>query len=163
MKIRILLLALLLILCPNITACSGKEYRDDLKCTDLGMELTAALEDGQEYVELDDSHREFYFEDFEEYDDCYTVYSADTNDINEIGIFHAASEDRARELANSCEEYIEDMRENSRAFIASYAPEELPKLDGATVRRYGNYVVYTVLPEDKTQTAFETVENMLGR
>ena len=105
--------------------------------------------------------RAFYFEDSHEADDCRMVYSLDTNDINEIGIFHAPNKTEAQDIAEDCREYVEDMRQNSRAFIASYAPSELSKLDGAQVRIYGNYVIYTILPTELIESVFHEVERVL--
>lgn len=144
-----------------LVSCSRQTYTDTLSCGDLGEEIITALGDGQEYLDYDSLHREYYFEDTEEYDDCRLIYSSDTNDINEIGIFHAPDAGKAAELEETCRDYIKGLREDSRDFIASYAPEELPKLDGAQVRRYGNYVVYTVLPSQSTEDVLSLVEEML--
>lgn len=151
------------LVCAVLPSCSRSEYTDTVKCADLGKQMTDTLEDGQEYLEFDSTHRDFYFEDSDEYDDCYLMYSSDTNDINEIGVFHASSDERAEDMLEDCRDYIEDMKENSRAFIASYAPEQLPKLDSATVRRFGNYVIYTVLPEDKAEAVFQRIEESLRK
>ena len=66
-------------------------------------------------------------------------------------------------MAEACRDYIDDMQEDSRAFIASYAPNELPKLDSAQVRRFGNYVIYTILPDDSAKTVFENVKEALKK
>ena len=147
----------------SLASCEKKAYTDTAECKDLGDTLISAIDDGQEYLDHDGTHTEFYFEDTEEYDDCRLMYSADTNDINEVGIFHAPNSKKAAELEESCREYIENMREDDRSFIASYAPEELPKLDGAQVRRFGNYVVYTVLPSDKTESVLSRLEDTLSK
>ena len=150
-----------LLICLSLCSCSRSQYADDVACTDLSKHMRNVLGDGQEYTEFDSTHREFYFEDSDEYDDCSLIYSTDTNDINEIGVFHTKNGDAADDIAEDCREYIADMKENSRTFISSYAPTELPKLDGAEVRRFGNYVVYTVLPTDKAEAVFDAVREML--
>ena len=161
---KILCIILTVISLASLFSCSRAEkYRDDRKCADVGKELTDSLADGEEYLEFDDNHKKFYFDDTEEYNDSYIIYSSDTNNINEIGVFHAPDEGRAKELEESCREYIEDIRETNRSFISSYAPEELPKLDSAEVRRFGNYVVYTVLPTDKIESAFDKIEDSLKK
>ncbi len=157
-------LLLLLLCCATLfCSCARSEYTDEKTCEDVGKSMTDSLEDTQEYYEFDKNHIGLFFDDTEEYDDYYAVYSADTNDINEVGVFHAPDAESADDLAESCREYIEDMRQNSRAFIASYAPEELPKLDSAEVRRFGNYVIYTILPEDKAEAVYEHVKSQLKR
>ena len=147
----------------SLTSCSRVGYADNVACSDIGKDTLDTLDDNLEYAEFDEAHVELYFDDTNEYDDYYTVYSTDTNNINEIGIFHASNKDNAEDLADECRDYIEDMQENSRAFIQSYAPEELPKLDGAQVRRFGNYVVYTVLDSDKANAVFESIKENLKK
>ena len=71
------------------------------------------------------------------------------------------SDDAVDKIEGVCYEYINDLSQNSRAFIASYAPEELVKLDNAEVRRYGRYIVYTVLEAADSERVFEIVENAL--
>lgn len=145
-----------------LTACSrNKSYANDIGCSQLYDGIADELDDGNQYFEFDSTHTQTYFPDTREYDDCYLVYSADVNDINEIGIFHAADEAYVAGILESCEAYIEDMQENSRAFISSYAPEELPKLDGAKVQRFGNYVVYLILPEHLSEEVLDDIEEML--
>ena len=146
-----------------LSSCQRKAYTDTAECKSLGDGIISAIDDGQEYLDHDGTHTKLYFEDIEEYDDCRIMYSADTNDINEIGIFHAPSAKMAAELEESCREYISDVKEDSRSFIASYAPEELTKLDGAQVRRFGSYVVYTVLPSDKAESVFSHLEHTLAK
>ena len=156
-------ICMILLICLSLCACSRSDYSDDFSCTELSEHIRDTLGDGQEYTEFDSTHREFYFEDSDDYDDCSLIYSTDTNDINEIGVFHAQSADAADDIAENCREYIDDMKENSRAFISSYAPAELPKLDNAEVRRFGNYVVYTILPPDRSTPIFHTLKELLTK
>jgi len=147
--------------CACLASCARTKYTDVTPCKDVSALAAQELGDGLEYTEFDASHREFYFTDSELYDDCSLIYSTDTNNINEIGVFHATDEKAAKHLEAKCLDYIEEMREGERAFIASYAPEELPKLDGAKVHRFGNYVVYTVLPKDRSYDVIDKIENSL--
>ena len=155
-------LTLILALFISLGGCSAKKYRDDVSCKTLVDSVSAKMPEELDFLELDESFREFYFEGAEEYDDCYIVYSSPSEDISEIGIFHAVSDQAAEKIEGVCYEYIVDLGQNSRAFIASYAPEELTKLDGAEVRRYGRYVVYTVLDASDAERVFESVENALS-
>ncbi len=149
----------LLCLCL-LSSCSKKGFEDSIKCSELGKGVSDTLADGMEYAHFDDRQRALITEDSGKYTDLHHVYSSDSNDINEFGIFHAA-EGRAEELTEDCERYLQDLKDNSRAFIASYAPEELPKLDAASVKRFGNYVIYTVLPTDKTEKIFKDIDEKL--
>ncbi len=151
----ILLGALLLV------GCSRKEFTDDKKCDDIGRSMHDTLADGQTYKYFDGEHRALVVKDSAECDDHYHVYSENTNDINEIGVFHAPDDKHAETLMKHCQEYVDDLKQNSRAFVSSYAPSELPKLDGAQVKRFGNYVVYTVLPTDKAEAIYEKLKSEL--
>ena len=147
----------------SLCSCSRAEIKDDVRCADIGSRIRDVLADGIDYLEFGDTHKSFYFEDTDDYDDCYIVYSSDVNDINEFGIFHSPNADRAEDVYGDCIEYVEGLQKDSRDFIASYAPEELPKLDGAQVRRLGNYVIYTILPTDKSDAVFQEIENTLRK
>lgn len=147
----------------SLCGCSAKkEYADDVSCSTLYEEISEELDDGNQYLEFNSIHMETYFPNTDEYDDCYTVYSADVNDINEIGIFHSDGEYVAG-IFESCQTYIQDMRENSRAFISSYAPDQLPRLDAARVERFGNYVVYLILPEELSEEVIDKIEDILSK
>ena len=151
-----------LFICASLLfGCARKEYANNVSCAELLDTVLTALDDGMEYKDFDSAQRKFYFEDSDEADDCRMVYSLDTNDINEIGIFHAPDKEETQDIAEDCREYVEDMRQNSRAFIASYAPSELSKLDGAQVRIYGNYVIYAILPTELIESVFYEVERVL--
>ena len=151
------------IICLCLVSCSNAKYNDTQSCSSLCYTATKALADGLEYAEFGENHKKLYFDDTEEYDDVCILYSTDTNNINEIGIFHAIDNTAAADLEKDCVEYIEDIREGERAFIASYAPTELPKLDGAQVHRYGNYVIYTILPTDSTAKVLTEIEGILKK
>ena len=157
---RLALVLLTLALASSLCACA-KSYADGRSCSIMSKSLTEALDDGQEYTEFESTHREYYFDDTEHYDDCSLLYSRDTKDICEIGIFHAPDENSAKELVEDCREYLDEMRTSSRAFVESYAPQELSKLDHAQVRRFGNYVAYAILPVEKTEDFFGSLEKML--
>ncbi len=144
-----------------LTSCAKVGYTDSISCRDIVNTVIETADGENEYEPFETSHIEHYFKSTDKYDDYYAVYSTDTSDIDEIGIFHASSKDNAEALVKECRSYIEELQENSRAFIASYAPEELPKLDGAQVRRFGNYVIYTVLDEEHTNEIFEQVKKRL--
>ena len=147
----------------SLASCSkNKDYANDVSALSIYEEISDVLEGTGEYFEFNELHIEQYFPNTDEYDDHYAVYSADVNDINEIGIFKAPDEFYALGMLKSCETYISDMKEHSRAFIASYAPQEIPKLDEAQARRFGQYVVYLVLPDDLSEIVFDRIDEFLS-
>lgn len=144
-----------------LSSCAKVGYADSVSCSDIGTAVFNVADSEKEYAPFEPSHIEQYFKETDKYDDYYAVYSTDTADIDELGIFHATSNNNADAMVKECQSYIEELQKNSRAFIASYAPLELPKLDGAQVRQFGNYVIYTVLEEEQANKIFKQVRERL--
>ena len=145
----------------SLTACTQGDYSNAARCSDIADSVKLSLSDGQEYENYDSSHIKYNFEDTSLQDDACIFYSVDSSDINEVGIFHGAKEDDIDELTAIIENYLRDMRENQRAFIESYAPNEIPKLEDARVYIFGNYIVYTILPSDQRDAAIDEIEKIL--
>lgn len=153
-KTSFFILFIVLLLC--FSACSQKKYSDTLSCAELSGEIR---ENDTEYGEYDEEYLKYFFADSKLQDDFCIAYSTDNNDITEIGIFHVPDEDSAKELTRVAEDYIEEMQSTQRAFIASYAPNEIKKLDSASVRRFGNYVIYSIAEDN--ESVFNKIEKRL--
>ena len=138
-------------------------YRDDVSCQSLTDAVCDRLRDEGGYAAFGDEHLRFFFSETDRYTDQSLVYTVRSENIDEIGVFHAESDGDIEELRLLCESYIKTIREENRAFIESYAPREAQKLDAATVRVFGRYVVYAVLTEEDTAAAFETIEARLQK
>ena len=149
-------------LCLLLAACAKKEYSSEYSCLELCRYAAESIGGGEDYSEYGDEHLRYTFDsdDHRSKDKC-VLYSDDVRDIGEIGVFLAESTSEARMIAEECEDYLEELYEEQRAFISSYAPNELTKLKNATVRRYGNYVVYAVA--DDVDTVFSEIERRLTR
>ena len=65
------------------------------------------------------------------------------------------------ETEEMCRDYLAALWEEKQAFIAGYAPEELPKLKHAEVRSFGRYTVYAILDDADRDRLFEAVEELL--
>ena len=157
-KIFFLLLAISLVSCSK-----SNDYRDDLSCADLAREICDEADVSSGYSEYEKEHVAFLFDSDALYDDCSVIYSTDVTDINEIGVFHCENKDNAKGLAEIITKYITDMQTEQKAFIASYAPRELPKLDGAEVHQYGNYVIYLIIDDGDKQDVIEEIEEKLKK
>ena len=154
----------LLILIPfQLVSCSQKSYRDDISCKKISSELLDEANLAGEYDRYTQENIDFLFGDSSLYDDFSVIYSIDTNDINEIGIFHCSDEEKTKSFLTIVENYIKEQQENQKAFIASYAPREVPKLEAAKADRYGNYVIYTILDENIRHEIFEEAEDILKK
>lgn len=144
------------------TACSGKEnYREGIPCRDLTEKFIASQLSAPDYSYYDREELSFFLDIPEYVTDLSAIYSTDVNDINEIGVFHCSDKKSAEKFLDTLISYLEEQQKGQKAFIESYAPREVPKLDGAEVRRYGNYVVYTILSAQDKKAVWETIEKEL--
>ena len=78
-----------------------------------------------------------------------------------MGVLHAPDRNSAKKLCALTEEYLKALYDDKRAFIESYAPNEIPKLEDAEARIYGNYVAYAILSDSDRELFFDTVEKTL--
>ena len=153
-----------LLLCIALYACSAKpKYRDDIDCEDILKGAPLLERSADDYGTYDKDYVSFFFGDTLSFDGHTILYSKEQNDINEVGVFHAPDESTLEKMHASVTKYISEMQSTQRAFIASYAPEELSKLEGAQVRVYGNYVIYAILPTNDAEALFAHVEQVLKK
>jgi hypothetical protein len=155
---------LLTLLCQLFlaTACSSKvRYLNDIPCYDISEAFihSQSASDGYSYYKRDEIS--FFLELPDYVNDFSVVYSTDVNDINEIGVFHCADEKSAEEFFSVISAYLKEQQTTQRAFIESYAPHEVPKLEGAEARQYGNYVVYTILSAEDKKAVWELTDKKL--
>ena len=156
----LLALSALLLVLP---ACAQRErYRNDLPCTALMEEAERLIPSDLGYTELGSEQILYYFEGTNTYDDVCLRYSTRSENINEIGIFHSASEEEARRLREVIAGYLTNLWEEQEAFIASYAPEELPKLKQAEIRSFGCYTVSAILSKADKESVFRAIEERLS-
>ena len=161
-KIFFILSAFLLIFI--LTACSkSSSYRNDIPCSELAREICDEADAAGGYSAYENDYIGFLFDSASLYNDCSVMYSTEVTDINEIGVFHCENKDNAKSLAESLTKYITDMQTEQKAFISSYAPRELPKLENAEVHQYGNYVIYLVMSDEDKQDAIEEIEDTLKK
>ena len=147
-----------------ISSCSkAPSYRDDIKCSTLTGAISSNAKHNADFFEYTNEELSFLFSDLSQCDDYSIIYSLPTSDISEIGVFHCPDEESAKNILEIATNYVEDQKTNQRAFISSYAPYELEKLDNATVHRYGSYVVYVILDQENASLAFDTIENLLKK
>lgn len=149
---------------PILSSCKKEtSYTDDLSCAEIMDAVEDQIPVNFGYETFGGDHMRYYFEETPLPDDHCLRYSVMNDDINEVGIFHSPDGKSEEEVFRLTEAYLATLREEKQAFIGSYAPEELPKLNDAEVRRFGNYTVYAILSEEDRKLVFETVEKMLIR
>lgn len=148
------------ILCLSLSSCGSAKYRNDVSCSELCdtfEELSST-----EFSEYDSDYISFILKDTSVCDDCCVIYSDDAANVDEFGIFHAKKNADTEKLYEAVSEYVSEMKEDQRTFIMSYAPEEIPKLDGARIERFGNYIVYSISDKKTSNKAISAIENALA-
>ena len=170
MKYTRILLALLLtltLILPLISCDSGK-YRDDLTATQLTDNITAALPAGDGWRQVSNAYSSpsSWGEDYADYLAKVTEYRivvSENSDMNvdEVGVFLCKSEKDAKAVKEFCESYLAAKALQMKPLLESYNPDELPKLDYATVNVMGRYVMYTILSSADTTTAGSAMEKAL--
>lgn len=158
-----LLFSLLLCAAPFLSACRGTAYSDGHSCASLMENALKEIPVEQGYEAFGEEHLRYFFENTQLPDDSSLLYSALSEDINEVGILHAPDERSAKEVTALAEAYLSTLLADRSAFIASYAPEELPKLERAEARTYGRYTVYAILNDGDRARFFEAVERQLKK
>ena len=158
--ICVFILALITLSC--FTACGGGDWRNDVAVSSISAAIGAKIPVPDGYYSPDSDYLEFYFEGADAIVDEYTIQmSATSTNINQFGIFRV-KDGEAENMKAICESYIETSKARWVA-QANYIASEHPKMEGAEIRVFGNYVVYTMLTTADKATAFATVEELLKK
>lgn len=162
-NIKILILSLLavvvLIAATVLVLINNESYTDKYSSTELYNSVSNSFStDGG--INILDSDVIFEFTDEElPYLEDYTVLKAkNAKNINEIGIFKVENT-KAKDMKVLIEIYVSNLQQAYRAM--DYFPEEVEKIDCATVKVFGNYVVYSFLNEKDTQSFYDAIETTL--
>ncbi len=92
--------------------------------------------------------------------DFAVARSNDAKNIDEIGVFKTEAEHR-EETFEIVSRYLENKQDSYRAM--NYFPGEREKIECATVRCFGNYVVYSFLSEKDTDLFYSAVVQALRK
>lgn len=159
---RTVFFLLVLLLLAALPSCHKKEeYSDTLSAEELANKITSALGDGEDYLTDDTGLTDSYFSLPSSVTEHTVRYTADTNNIDEFGVYHVTRGGTKELEAMLVEKYLEMAYLNNREWYDSYIPEETEKLRDAEVRTFGNYVVYAILDQSERNTVFKTVERAL--
>lgn len=136
-------------------------YRNDLDADAVINSLTVKIPVPDGYYEADDDYVDFYFPASDDIiDDSEIMFARASTNKNQVGVLKAEN-GRAAELKALCESYIKTMQERWVA-QADYTPEEHPKMEGAEVRVFGDYVIYTMLLPADRDAVFAEAEKLLS-
>ena len=157
-KICVFIICLTLIFLPS---CAKPRYTDTLDCPEITKAIQNEILTSEDYSAYSSEDIAFMLEDNHKFDSYSVIHSSSSDDIGEVGVFHAKSQEESLELLDDVTEYLHDLKEEKGAFVRNYLQGEQEKLDGATVKRFGNYVIFTVLDPSQSNAVFEKIEKLL--
>ena len=143
-------------------SCGKPEYTSELAAREVTGIIAQSLGDSQKYAEIEKDFLEYIVEDTSLCSDFSIIYSEETNDIDEFGVFFSPLEENTQKLYEQIKKYISERQSDERAFIGSYAPLELPKLDGAQVVCIGRYVMYAIADATTREKTISAVKDALA-
>ena len=163
MKTRILsiiLLAVMLIPMTILTACGeSASYASDIAVTELSAAADAKLPDPDDFATMTSDYIVGMMEiDTSAFADYAVKLRASGANIDEYGIFKAPTEADVAGVEATVKAYLAKRVES---WMPEYMPEEFPKMQAATVKVMGQYVVYCILSEDVKTEVFTAIENIL--
>ena len=144
-----------------IVLLNNKSYTDNYSSTDLYYEVVNSFStDGGTNVLDDDVIYEFTDEELSYIKDYTVVKAKNAKNINEIGIFKVES-GNAKDMRALIQAYVSNLQQAYRAM--DYFHEEVEKIDCATVKVFGNYVIYSFLNEKDTESFYDAIENTIKK
>ena len=162
MKRSISLLLLAGLCLGLLCACGGGEisdYRTDVSVADIAAKVDEAIQAGDNMASVDANYilnrMELDVSDYAEYVVKVNAFGAN---VDEYGIFKAKDADQAAEIASAVEAYLK-MRNDT--WMTEYMPEERPKMEAATYKTAGLYVMYAVLWDVEKTAAFDAFTGAL--
>ena len=160
---KIITLVLILALSASLLiSCSNAKYKDDLAVSDVANVIAEAVKVDGGYKTLSDDYLSFYFELPDGVSEKTVVQSIKEQEITEFGVFKTDSKN-VKTLKSAIEQYLEEQKAILVPQVNMYAPEEAPKIEKATVKVFGNYVVYLIMNKDTQDTAYDAVTNLLKK
>ena len=139
-------------------------YNNSVLSASLVEQAISSMGQAEDYLMADEDHYDFYFgvEDaMDEVEDCCIAYHRETTNVGELGVFRAEDEEDVPAVRAMVQRYLDGQVENLRAFAANYSPRDMEKIEGASVRVLGTYVVYYILDEDDAERVMRTWEEAL--
>lgn len=143
-----------------LASCGGStEYSADVPVSELCSAADALLPDSSDFATTSDSYIIGMMEiDPTEFADYAVKIRASGANIDEYGIFKAADSSEVEAAVSVVNAYLA-MRVDT--WMPEYMPEEFPKMEEASVKVFGQYVVYAILADDVKADVFNAIEEKL--
>lgn len=158
-KLLLSVISVILLLCS--VSCSSNNYTDTKSAQDVASAVASSITteggtktlDNDAILEISDIELS-YLKDF------VMIRANNTKNINEYGIFRVEN-GKAEDMKKLISTYVENKQKTYRAM--DYFPEETEKIDCAKVEVFGNYVVYSFLNENDTESFHNAIKNQISK
>lgn len=152
-------LAIAIILTCAIMLASCASYIDTVSTAELAAigEASFVTEGGTKILD-EDFLLELSDESIPYLRDFTVIKANDAKNINEIGIFRVES-GKTDDMEALVSAYVENLKKQYSSM--QYFPEEAEKYESATLKVFGNYVVYSFLNESDTDAFYSATENAI--
>lgn len=159
-----------------LVSCDNGEvtYKNDVKTFNIYSTVTKLLKNNTEtyiyaaenvgFEALEEvyqgtSHVKYNIGMNTEWTTDYFVETSGGNSCFEYGVFKASSEEAKANIKAKLEEYVTRLQNDELGL--SYSPDDKLILDKASVKIFGDYVVYVIVPEDDATIILTRTENLL--
>lgn len=162
-KVKILIISIVSVLVVGavlmIVLLNTKKYTDIFSAEELYSKVANSFStDGGTKVLDPDVILEFSDDNLSYIESYIVVKAKNVKNINEIGIFKV-DKGSVDDMEDIVENYVSNLQQVYRAM--DYFPEEVEKIDCAKVEVFGNYVIYSFLNEQDTESFYSSIENVL--
>ena len=149
------------ILLISLVSCSTPKYSDSKNAFKLYKAVSSSVvtENGIKVLDSD-AILEISNESISYIRDFVMVRANNAKNVNEYGIFRV-EDGKANDLKAIVEEYVQ--RKKTSYLAMNYLPEETQKIENASTRIFGNYVVYSFLNEADTESLDSAIKSNISK
>ncbi len=143
--------------CICTASCGGSvSYNTSISVSELSVAVDTLLSNPDDFATMTESYIVGMMEiDPSQFEEYVVKLRASGSNIDEYGIFKAADSEGVANAVAVANAYIARRIE---AWMPEYMPEEFPKMERASVKVFGHYVVYAILAEDVKADVFDAVK-----
>lgn len=150
------ILAALLAVLLLCTACSAADNAQ-IDVNKLAASLLEGVAFGETLTQLDTDAVERVYRIDPSLVTAASMYIGSGATVDEVSVFEAVDESAAEQIEKALQQRLATEEED----YADYKPEEVPKLQNATLERSGKYVALCITSD--SETAKSLIEDTMGR
>ncbi len=147
---------LLLLIVSTLTSCAHDNY-SELNITQIEKIIVDNAPTEFEYSDVSDYYLNSYFKSLPAVLEAKICVCNDSSNFNEYGIFRFESENDAQNALGTVRNYLYSAKSEFENGII-YDIEEYPKFENATAKRFGKYVVYTILNKKDSENIYSILK-----